>query len=206
MKYCYQCDAQVTYLFGDGRCGRCTRLTPEEVRGNQPQENEMRMSNDNTVEIDATVERQLKWDRRYIELARTVARWSKDPSTKVGAVLVRPNNSVASTGFNGFPPGHDDSPELYLDRDYKYKHVVHAEVNALNFLGQTASGFTLYTSFPCCPDCVERAGKAGVARIVYPRLDVSGRDASWVAEWRERLEKAQEVAQRYGIEVEVLDE
>jgi dCMP deaminase len=113
---------------------------------------------------------------------------------------------VASTGFNGFPPGHDDSPELYLDRDYKYKHVVHAEVNALNFFGQTARGFTLYTSFPCCPDCVERAGNAGVARIVYPRLDVSGRDASWAAEWRERLEKAQEVAQRYGIEVEVLDE
>lgn len=163
-------------------------------------------SNDNPVEIDATIKRQLKWDRRYIELARTVARWSKDPSTKVGAVLVRPNNSVASTGFNGFPPGHDDSPELYLDRDYKYKHVVHAEVNALNFFGQTARGFTLYTSFPCCPDCVELAGKAGVARIVYPRLDVSGRDASWAAEWRERLEKAQEVAHRYGIEVDVLDE
>ncbi len=121
----------------------------------------------------------------------------------MGAVLVRPNNSVASTGFNGFPPGHDDSPELYADR---YQHVVHAEVNALNFLGLPAVGFTLYTSFPCCPDCVERAGKAGVARIVYPRLDVSGRDASWVAEWRERLEKAQEVAQLYGIEVEVLDE
>ncbi len=151
-------------------------------------------------------ERQDRWDRRYVGLAQHVAGWSKDPSTKVGAVLVRPNNSVASTGFNGFPPGHDDSPELYADRGYKYQHVVHAEVNALNFLGSPADGFTLYTSFPCCPDCVERAGKAGVTRIVYPRLDVSGRDASWAAEWRERLEKAQEVAKRYGIEVEVLDE
>ncbi|APL99081.1 putative deoxycytidylate deaminase [Bordetella phage LK3] len=150
--------------------------------------------------------RQRKWDRRYVGLAREVASWSKDPSTKVGAVLVRPNNSVASTGYNGFPPGHDDHPALYADRAYKYEHVIHAEVNALNFYGSPTPGFTLYTSFPCCPDCVERAGKAGVARIVYPRLDVSGRDASWAAEWRERLEKAQEVAQRYGIEVEVLDE
>lgn len=150
--------------------------------------------------------RQDRWDRRYVGLAQHVAGWSKDPSTKVGAVLVRPNNSVASTGFNGFPPGHDDSPELYADRGYKYQHVVHAEINALNFLGSPATGFTLYTSFPCCPDCVERTGKAGVGRIVYPRLDVSGRDASWAAEWRERLEKAQEVAKRYGIEVEVLDE
>lgn len=29
--HCYQCDKQVAYLFDDGRCGGCTRLTPEEV-------------------------------------------------------------------------------------------------------------------------------------------------------------------------------
>ena len=57
MKYCYQCDAQVTYLFGDGRCGRCTRLTPEEVRG-EHLENEMRKSNDNTVELEGVLERE----------------------------------------------------------------------------------------------------------------------------------------------------
>lgn len=57
MKYCYQCDAQVTYLFGDGRCGRCTRLTPEEVRG-EPLENEMRKSNENTVELEGVLERE----------------------------------------------------------------------------------------------------------------------------------------------------
>ena len=39
--------------------------------------------------------RQDRWDRRYVGLAQHVAGWSKDPSTKVGAVLVRPNNSVA---------------------------------------------------------------------------------------------------------------
>lgn len=166
----------------------------------------MRKSEVNTVEIDATIKRQLKWDRRYIELARTVARWSKDPSTKVGAVLVRPNNSVASTGFNGFPPGHDDSPELYLDRDYKYKHVVHAEVNALNFLDSPADGFTLYTSFPCCPDCVERAAEAGVSRIVHPPLPTLGRSALWVGEWTQRLIRSREVAARHGIALEVLDE
>lgn len=145
--------------------------------------------------------RRLKWDSRYLRLAREVGKWSKDPSTKVGAVLVRPNNSVASLGFNGFPPGHDDSPELYADRAYKYAHVVHAEVNALDFFGQPATGFALYTSFPCCDACTARAGEAGVTRIICPHLDTlcEGRDAGWIAEWTDRIARAKAEAARYGM-------
>ena len=161
--------------------------------------------------------RQLRWDLRYIELARTVAQWSKDPSTKVGAVLVRPNNSVASTGFNGFPPGHDDSPELYADREYKYQHVIHAEVNALNFLrdglglkpedeGQPALGFTVYTSFPVCPDCMERLGEAGIARVAYPPINGVGKSAEWLREWTNRSVAARMIANRYGIQVRTVRE
>lgn len=148
--------------------------------------------------------RQEKWDRRYIALARLIATWSKDPSTKVGAVLVRPNNSIASTGFNGFPSGHSDDMVLYLDREYKYKNVVHAEVNALNFLDSPPTGFTLYTSFPCCPDCLEAAGKAGVTRVVHPPLDRDGRSAGWVEEWEKRLEESRRVADRLNLSLEVL--
>lgn len=36
MKHCYQCDKPKRYLFADGRCADCTRLTPEEVRGEEP--------------------------------------------------------------------------------------------------------------------------------------------------------------------------
>lgn len=150
-------------------------------------------------------ERQMKWDRRYIGLAREVGTWSKDPSTQVGAVLVRPNNSVASTGFNGFPPGHDDSPELYLNREYKYKHVVHAEDNAINFFCGTCAGFTLYTSFPTCPDCMELAGKAGIKRVVGPPLDPTGKTQEWHEEWKQRILKSSEIAARYGIQWDVVD-
>ena len=146
-------------------------------------------------------DRQSKWDRRYIALAQHVATWSKDPSTKVGAVLVRPNNSVASVGFNGFPPGHDDSPELYSDRAYKYQHVVHAEINALNFFGSRADGFALYTSFPCCPDCMSAAGWLGVARVCFPETDFTGRDPEWILEWRQRIDDSLKIAQHYGIVV-----
>jgi len=154
-------------------------------------------------------ERQDRWDRRYVGLAQHVAGWSKDPSTKVGAVLVRPNNSVASTGFNGFPPGHDDSPELYLNREYKYKHVVHAEDNAINFFCGTCAGFTLYTSFPTCPDCMELAGKAGIKRVVGPPLlggRGGGKSQAWINEWKQRILMSSEIAARYGIQWDVVGE
>lgn len=63
MKFCYQCDAQVTYLFADARCAKCTRLTPEEVRG-EPLENDMRRSNDNTVDLEVVIKRET--DKAYL--------------------------------------------------------------------------------------------------------------------------------------------
>lgn len=149
--------------------------------------------------------RQDRWDARFVGLAQHISSWSKDPSTKVGAVLVRPDNSVASTGFNGFAPGEDDDPELYANRDYKYKKVIHAEINALDFLDSLAKGFSFYTSFPCCPDCMRAAGEAGVVRVVFPAIDREGRDPAWIKEWEDRLSESLEVAREYGIEVRFVD-
>lgn len=148
--------------------------------------------------------RQRKWDLRYLGLSQLVASWSKDPSTKVGAVLVRPNNSVAATGFNGFPPGWCDEPALYQDREYKYQHVVHAETNALNFYDQPTPGFTLYTSFPCCPNCVTYAARRGVTRIVQPPLPTLDRGPEWIREWQERQMEAAARAVARGIHLETL--
>ena len=50
-----------------------------------------------------------KWDRRWLELAQYISKWSKDPSTQVGAVIAR-ENKLISLGYNGFPEGIDDSP------------------------------------------------------------------------------------------------
>lgn len=67
----------------------------------------------------------LKWDRRFLRLAQEVASWSKDPSTKTGAVIVRPDKTIAAIGYNGFPRGCDDAPELYAHRETKLSRVVH---------------------------------------------------------------------------------
>ena len=73
-----------------------------------------------------------KWDRRFIELALHVATWSKDPSSKVGAVIVDEHRRVVSVGFNGFPAGVSDEE---VPRERKLLRVVHAEMNACVFGG-----------------------------------------------------------------------
>lgn len=92
-----------------------------------------------------------KFDRLYAVLALVVAQGSKDPSTKVGAVVVDSDNRIASTGYNGFPPGIDDSEERLADREQKYLRTRHAEANALDRVDvERAEGGTLYVTAPPC--------------------------------------------------------
>ena len=156
-------------------------------------------------QYDTRAESLGKWGARFLNLAQTVSGWSKDPSTKVGAVIVRGNRTIASTGFNGFPAGEDDSPELYADRTYKYEHVVHAEINALSFLtakDRKSKDLVLYSSFPVCPPCMKAIGEAGIHRVVQSRFNPEGRDPSWVQEWSTRLRESLDVAAEFGIQVE----
>ena len=110
------------------------------------------------------------WDQRFMDLAATVASWSKDPSTKAGAVIVRGDKSIASVGFNGFPRTMRDDPDLYEDREKKYSRIVHCEVNALLHARERVEGYTLFTyPFMCCDRCVVQMIQAGIARFVFPK-------------------------------------
>lgn len=140
---------------------------------------------------------QNKWNKRFLELAKLIATWSRDPSTKVGAVLVDPTTKrIISTGFNGFPPNHDDNPALYKDRGYKYTHIIHAEVNALNNLPFTFTGGVLYTSFHICPSCLQEAHRHGVKTVYCVAFDPSERP-----DWTERIEQSKALADYLGMEV-----
>lgn len=111
-----------------------------------------------------------KWDRRFLALAEHIGSWSKDPSTKVGCVIVDPERVVVATGYNGFPRGCDDSPELYADRERKYRRIVHAERNALLFACRPVRGCTVYTTpFPPCAPCAAMLIQAGIVRVVAPK-------------------------------------
>lgn len=111
-----------------------------------------------------------KWDFRFLEMARLVSTWSKDPSTQVGALIVLPDRTVLSLGFNGFPQPMEDHPHLYEDREEKLSRVVHAEINALIFSKASVAGCILYT-WPCppCDRCCIQLLQAGIRRFVFPK-------------------------------------
>lgn len=108
-----------------------------------------------------------KWDHRYLGLAAHVAQWSKDPSTKVGAVIARPDKTIASLGFNGFPRGVDDTDERLNHRPTKYAMVVHAEGNAIVNAREPLHDYTLYVDpmFPCS-NCAALIIQSGIKRVV----------------------------------------
>ena len=109
-----------------------------------------------------------KWDIRFMEVARLVASWSKDPSTKVGVVIVK-DRKIISTGYNGFPAGIKDDVRLTI-REEKYPLVVHGEMNAVLQAGHDACGATMYLYFPFggvpCQNCTKHTITAGIKRVV----------------------------------------
>lgn len=146
----------------------------------------------------------LKWDKRFLELARHVAEWSKDPSTKVGAVLVRPDRTVASVGYNGFPRGTTDHPHDYADREYKYEKVIHAELNAILNARGDVRGCTLYTwppgYGPTCSRCAVHVIQAGIARVVAVQAVGEFPDR-----WRISCERALGWYTEAGVQVSMID-
>ena len=112
-----------------------------------------------------------RWDVFYLKMAQLVSTMSKDPSTHTGAVIVRPDRSVCSVGFNGFPRVMPDNPEWYASREEKYSRIVHCEMNAMLFTNEVTAGYTLYTwPFASCDRCCVSMLQAGITRFVYPEL------------------------------------
>ena len=112
-----------------------------------------------------------KWDLRFIGLAQHISTWSKDPSTKVGCVVVGEDREIRSTGFNGFPRGINDDDERLMDREKKYPLICHAEENAIMHaarIGVSLKDSTAYVTWPPCSRCARSLIQAGIREIVYP--------------------------------------
>jgi len=140
-----------------------------------------------------------KWDKRYIELAQLVSTWSKDPSSKIGAVAVGGKGEVLSTGYNGFPRGILDRKRRLDDREVKYDLIVHAEMNAIfnaTYNGVSLNGSTVYVAgLPCCHKCALGLIQVGVKRVVMDGDPNSDR-------WKESWNKSAALFKEAGIEWE----
>lgn len=136
---------------------------------------------------------ELKWHQRFINMATEVASWSKDESTKVGAVLVKDRRLIA-TGFNGFPVGVADDIERRKRRPIKYSWTIHAEHNCVLQAakqGFSTKGATLYLNFapPPCSGCSMALIQAGISLVVGSNIDFPGKGDRW----KEDLEIAMEM-------------
>lgn len=134
-----------------------------------------------------------KWDQRFIELSKLIASWSKDPSTQTGAVIVNQDRTILAVGYNGFPKGMEDSPELYANREVKYSRIVHCEMNAVLNAKQSVEGSTLYTyPFASCDRCCVHMIQAGIKVFVFPKLpkELEERWAVSVAKTKAYIEEA----------------
>jgi dCMP deaminase len=133
----------------------------------------------------------MDWDKRFLELAALIGSWSKDPSTKVGAVIVRPDRTIASLGYNGFPRGVDDT---YQDREHKLLRTVHAEMNAILSAREPLHGCTIYVTPLCpCSNCAAAIIQAGIIRVVAEAPAIQR------PEWEASFEAAKEMFSQTGV-------
>lgn len=124
-----------------------------------------------------------------MQLCLDHARMSKDPSTRVGSVIVGPDLEIRSAGFNGFPRGVADSPEILANREAKLRLTVHGEMNAVlaaarvgiplkgctMYLAATGNDGLVWGGVPCTRCSVEII-QTGITEIVsWPRKNTPSR-------------------------------
>ena len=172
---------------------RCTSIQEAEgCPGYRGADAQSRLKGDELRSVFATEE--WKWDEDFLLMSE---RWgqlkSKDPSTKVGALVVR-ERVVVGMGYNGFPRGVEDRPELLADRQAKYLRVVHAEANAIIQAGNKCEGATLYASMHPCHECSKLIIQAGIMRVVFRKSEVPDR-------WREMMDVSRSMLEEALVEV-----
>ncbi|MBT3586815.1 MAG: dCMP deaminase family protein [Halobacteriovoraceae bacterium] len=119
------------------------------------------------------VKSQLNWDQYFMLQAMIASFKSKDPSTKVGAVIVDKNNHQVTMGYNGFVSGIDES-KLPWGKDQsaslehqKYAYVVHAETNAILHSSQDLEGTRAYVTLFPCHECAKLIASSKVSEVIF---------------------------------------
>lgn len=145
------------------------------------------------------------WDRRFMDLSGMVASWSKDPSTKCGAVIIDDHNRVLGIGFNGFPRRVLDLPERYDDRPTKYAMIVHAEANAILNASSSVAGCGIYTTKFPCTGCAKLIIQAGIHRVHCPMQLGTPSDQRWEDDARiSRLMLDEALVQVYELDLAMM--
>lgn len=141
------------------------------------------------------------WDRYFMTMAYLVAMKSKDPSTKVGAIIVGPGNEIRATGYNGLPRGVQDLAERYNNRDYKYLASNHAEENAIlhcALVGVSTRNCSIYVPWIPCSACAKAIIQVGINEVIYHQ-EFPGNWENHQYNWEERINISRELLAEAGI-------
>lgn len=146
-----------------------------------------------------------KWHYRFMDVAKLVSTWSKDSSTKTGAIVVGPDREIRATGYNGFVRGVDDNKPERLERPTKYDFFEHAERNAIYnacLTGTSLKGCVMYATHAPCTDCARAIIQAGIKMVVTHAVEL--RPDIKDTTWRDKLEYSRQMFDEAGIEYLIL--
>jgi dCMP deaminase len=141
------------------------------------------------------------WDQYFMTMAYLVSMKSKDPSTRVGAVIIGPDKEIRSTGYNGLPRGIADRTYRYEDKNYKYEAVNHAEENAILHCamnGVSAKGCVLYTQWLPCARCTKSIIQSGIVEVIYDDR-FPGNKTEEQMNWKHSIDISKEMINEAGI-------
>lgn len=142
-----------------------------------------------------------KWHNRFMEVAELVSTWSKDNSTKTGAIVVGPDREIRATGYNGFVRGVDDNKPERLERPTKYDFFEHAERNAIYnacLTGTSLKGCVMYATHAPCTDCARAIIQSGIKIVVTHEIIIDKNTPNNT--WRDKLIFSREMFEEAGVE------
>ena len=112
----------------------------------------------------------INWDEYFMGIALLSAKRSKDPSTQVGACIVK-DNKILGMGYNGFPKGISDADFPWIKEgdavDTKYPYVCHAELNAILNSNFNLEGADIYVTLFPCNECTKAIIQSGIKSIKF---------------------------------------
>lgn len=151
---------------------------------------------------------ELNWHKYFFQMCDFVATKSKDRATKIGAIIVGPDNEIRSTGYNGFPRGINDDIDDRHNRPNKYMYTEHAERNAIYSAARTSISVNkcrMYIDYYPCADCARAIIQSGISKILINKRDWENRVAYWEQRWKESCDCAKEMLHEANIEIELVE-
>lgn len=112
-------------------------------------------------------QKQIMFDRRYLEMAMIWAQNSYCKRRQVGALIVQ-GKMIISDGYNGTPSGFENICED--ENNVTKPYVLHAEANAITKVAKSnnsSENATLYVTTSPCLECAKLIIQSGIKRVVF---------------------------------------